>query len=639
MANLSALPRLDKALYQSLYQESIANPGQFWSKMATDFLDFETTWDRVSTCTFKEGDIRWFEGAKLNVSANCLDRHMASKANQPALIIEGDDPAHTEILTYKDVLEKVCQMANVLKALGIQKGDRVCLYLPMIPSTAIAMLACARIGAIHTVVFAGFSAQALRSRIIDAECTCVITADENIRGGKTYPLKANVAQALSEPSAVTQVLVIKNTGNPVPADPLRDIWYHDVAPSQSNWCPPESMEAEDPLFILYTSGSTGSPKGVLHTTAGYALYAAMTFRWVFDYQPEDVFWCTADAGWITGHTYSLYGPLLNGATTLWFEGVPTHPTPSRFWEIIDKHQVNIFYTAPTAIRALMAMGDEPVKKTKRDSLKLLGTVGEPINPEAWQWYHEVVGNGQCDIVDTWWQTETGGIMLAPIPHVGNQKPGAAGLPFFGVCPALVDDNGTQLSGEAEGNLVITQSWPGQMRTVFNHHDRFVETYFARWPGLYATGDGARRDDDGDITITGRVDDIINMAGHRIGTAEVESALVQHPKVAEAAVVGIPHDIKGQSLYAFVRLMDGTQGDDALQTELLSLIEHHIGKFARNCQMQWCSDLPKTRSGKIMRRILRALASGEPEAIGDTSTLANPEIVEALKLKTKPLTFA
>jgi acetyl-CoA synthetase len=639
MSNLSGLKRLTAERYAQWYQQSLDDPDTFWAKMATDFLEVDTPWERVSHTCFAEGQIAWFEGATLNLSTNCLDRHLPTHANAPALIFEGDSPDNAQTFTYQQLLEQVCQMANTLKALGVKKGDRVCLYLPMIPMTAIAMLACARIGAVHTVVFAGFSPVALRDRVIDANCSVIITADENVRGGKNLPLKNNVNEALKGPNPVTQVLIVRNTGRAVVADPLRDVWYHEVAPSQAAYCPAEPMQAEDPLFILYTSGSTGQPKGVLHTTGGYALYSAMTYRWVFDIEENDVFWCTADAGWITGHTYSLYGPLLNASTTLWFEGVPTYPTASRLWEIIDKHQVTIFYTAPTALRSLMALGDAPVQKTSRASLKRLGSVGEPINPEAWQWYHDVVGNGDCDIIDTWWQTETGGIMLAPLPNVAHQKPGYACLPFFGVKPAIVDDNGTPLSGEAEGHLVITASWPGQMRTIYGDHQRFIDTYLTRFPGCYATGDGARRDDEGDISITGRTDDIINMSGHRIGTAEVESALVQHPHIAEAAVVGVPHPVKGQALYAFVHCMEGQSPDEALKTELLGLITHHIGKFASTCQIQWCRDLPKTRSGKIMRRILRALAVGDLENLGDTSTLANPEIVETLTRETKPLTFA
>ena len=636
MSRLTQIPRLTPELYQQWSHEANETPGAFWAKMANDFLDFDKSWDTINTGELSTGEIKWFEGAQLNVCVNALDRHLATQKDKVALIFEGDDPAQQSSFTFESLFEQVCQMANTLKAIGVKKGDRVCLYLPMIPMTAISMLACARIGAVHTVVFGGFSPSALRDRILDAQCQYIITSDESRRGGKKIPLKANVVEALQESNPVTTVLVVKNTGNNVPMDPLRDVWYHDVAASQKHYCPAEKMAAEDPLFILYTSGSTGKPKGILHTTAGYALYSAMTFRWAFDYQSDDVFWCTADAGWITGHTYSLYGPLLNGATTLWFEGVPTYPSASRSWEIVDKHNVTIFYTAPTAIRALMAQGNAFVENTSRKSLRMLGSVGEPINTEAWNWYHDVVGNGECYIVDTWWQTETGGIMLAPFPGIAAQKPGAACLPFFGVQPLIVDDEGQVLTGEAQGHLVIQNAWPGMMRTVYNHHDRFVQSYLSKFPGLYHTGDGAQRDDEGDITITGRVDDVVNVSGHRLGTAEIESALVSHSDVAESAVVGVPHDIKGQSLYAFVKLMNTSSPSASLEKELRQCIEHHIGKFATCCEIQLCIDLPKTRSGKIMRRILRAIANDQPEHLGDTSTLANPEILKSLMEKHKPL---
>ena len=615
------------AKYQEMYQLSIEKPEQFWAEQAGKFLDWSQPWHKVLDYDYPKGYIRWFEGGKLNVSVNCLDRHLAQRGDQVAIIWEGDNPGHDKKITYKELHKDVCKFANVLKAQGVAKGDRICIYLPMIAEAAVVMLACTRIGAVHSVVFGGFSAEALKDRILDADCKLVVCADEGYRGCKTVPLKANVDLALSECPDVAKVIVVKNTANPVCWEESRNIWYHDAMATASEVCPPDEMDAEDPLFILYTSGSTGKPKGVLHTTGGYFLYAAMTHKYVFDYHDGDIYWCTADIGWVTGHSYVIYGPLCNGATTLMFEGVPTYPEADRFWQVVDKHQVNIFYTAPTAIRALMAQGDDFVKQTNRSSLRILGSVGEPINPEAWEWYYHVVGNGRCPIMDTWWQTETGGILITPLPGVTDLKPGSATLPFFGIQPAVLDSNGTELSGVASGVLAISKPWPGQARTIFGDHQRFVDTYFKPYPGYYFSGDGVRRDVDGYYWITGRVDDVINVSGHRLGTAEVESALVLHEHVAEAAVVGYPHDIKGQGIYAYVTLNAGVEPSEGLRAELVQLVRKEIGSIATPDVIQWAKGLPKTRSGKIMRRILRKVAANELDSLGDTSTLADPSVVE------------
>jgi len=620
---------IDAAEYDRMYRESINDPDGFWAKQAERFVTWFTPWETVSRCNYHTGDIRWFEGATLNVAYNCIDRHLRERGDQVAIIWESDDPSVDRKITYRELHDEVCRFANVLKDRGVRKGDRVSIYMPMIPEAAVAMLSCARIGAVHSVVFGGFSPEALRDRILDSDCRVVITADEGPRGGKAVPLKANVEKALVGCPDVHTTIVVRRTGNEVPSGGARDVWYHDAIAAASPDCEAEPLDAEDPLFILYTSGSTGKPKGVLHTTGGYQLYAAMTHHYIFDYHAGDIYWCTADVGWITGHSYILYGPLANGATTLMFEGVPTYPDASRFWQVVDKHQVNIFYTAPTAIRALMSQGDGPVHSTRRTSLRLLGTVGEPINPEAWEWYHRVVGDTRCPIVDTWWQTETGGILISPLPGATDLKPGSATRPFFGIVPALLDADGKELEGATSGNLVITQSWPGQMRTVFGDHERFIQTYFSTYPGFYMTGDGARRDEDGYWWITGRVDDVINVSGHRMGTAEVESALVLHEKVAEAAVVGYPHDIKGQGIYAYVTPMAGIQPDDALRKELVALVRSEIGPIASPDLIQWAPGLPKTRSGKIMRRILRKIAANELDSLGDTSTLAEPAVVDEL----------
>ena len=616
--------------YQQMYQQSVDDPETFWGEQAEQFIDWFQSWDKVMDCSFS-GDvsIKWFQGARLNVAYNCIDRHLESRGDQIAIIWEGDDPSVDKNITYRELHEQVSKLGNVLKARGVKKGDRVCIYMPMIPEAAYAMLACARIGAVHSVVFGGFSPESLKDRILDSDCQIVITADEGVRGGKPVPLKANTDKALEQCPNVHTVLTVKHTGGDINWNDSRDLWYHEAMAAASGDCPPEQMDAEDPLFILYTSGSTGKPKGVLHTTGGYLLYAAMTHKYVFDYHDGDVYWCTADVGWVTGHSYIIYGPLANGAITLMFEGIPTYPDSSRFWQVCDKHKVNIFYTAPTAIRALMRDGDAPVKKTKRDSLRLLGTVGEPINPEAWEWYYHVVGEGRCPVVDTWWQTETGGILITPLPGATDLKPGSATRPFFGVVPALMDKDGKELEGEARGNLVITQSWPGQLRTVYGDHERFRKTYFSTYPGVYETGDGARRDKDGYYWITGRVDDVINVSGHRMGTAEVESALVLHDAVAEAAVVGFPHDIKGQGIYAYVTLVKGVEPSDTLHKELLDMCRQEIGAIAKPDVIQWAPALPKTRSGKIMRRILRKISAHEEDSIGDTSTLADPSVVEDL----------
>jgi len=620
---------IDAAEYDRMYRESINDPDGFWAKQAERFVTWFTPWETVSRCNYHTGDIRWFEGATLNVAYNCIDRHLRERGDQVAIIWESDDPSVDRKITYRELHDEVCRFANVLKDRGVRKGDRVSIYMPMIPEAAVAMLSCARIGAVHSVVFGGFSPEALRDRILDSDCRVVITADGGPRGGKAVPLKANVEKALAGCPDVHTTIVVRRTGNEVPSGGARDVWYHDAIAAASPDCEAEPLDAEDPLFILYTSGSTGKPKGVLHTTGGYQLYAAMTHHYIFDYHAGDIYWCTADVGWITGHSYILYGPLANGATTLMFEGVPTYPDASRFWQVVDKHQVNIFYTAPTAIRALMSQGDGPVHSTRRTSLRLLGTVGEPINPEAWEWYHRVVGDTRCPIVDTWWQTETGGILISPLPGATDLKPGSATRPFFGIVPALLDADGKELEGATSGNLVITQSWPGQMRTVFGDHERFIQTYFSTYPGFYMTGDGARRDEDGYWWITGRVDDVINVSGHRMGTAEVESALVLHEKVAEAAVVGYPHDIKGQGIYVYVTPMAGIQPDDALRKELVALVRSEIGPIASPDLIQWAPGLPKTRSGKIMRRILRKIAANELDSLGDTSTLAEPAVVDEL----------
>ncbi|HCK81736.1 MAG TPA: acetate--CoA ligase [Candidatus Competibacteraceae bacterium] len=615
--------------YATMYKRSVDDPEGFWAEQADQLLSWSKRWDKVLDWDFTKGHIRWFDGAKLNVSENCLDRHLATRGDQVAIIWEGDNPAEDKKITYRQLHQDVCKFANALKGLGVKKGDRVCIYMPMIPETAVAMLACTRIGAVHSIVFGGFSPDSLKDRIIDAECNVVITSDEGLRGGRKVPMKANADKALQSTPSVKKMVVVKRTGGNVAWDNDRDVWYHDVMAKASADCPPEQVEAEHPLFILYTSGSTGKPKGVLHTTGGYLLHAAITHKYIFDYHDGDIYWCTADVGWVTGHTYIVYGPLANGATSIMFEGIPTYPNVSRFWEVVDKHQVNIFYTAPTAIRSLMREGEEPVKRTSRKSLRLLGSVGEPINPEAWEWYYNNVGEGRCPIVDTWWQTETGGILITPLPGATPLKPGSATRPFFGVCPALVDAEGQFLEGATDGNLVITRPWPGIMRTVYGDHPRFIETYFSMYKGLYFTGDGARRDEDGYYWITGRVDDVINVSGHRMGTAEVESALVLHPAVAEAAVVGYPHDLKGQGIYAYVTLKVGVEPTEELRKELIAHVRKEIGPIASPDVLQWAPGLPKTRSGKIMRRILRKIAANEVDQLGDTSTLADPNVVTDL----------
>jgi acetyl-CoA synthetase len=623
--------RVDADAYAAVRAEALHHDEAFYAK-AAQRLDWIKPFTKVKDVSFNADDlhIRWFEDGVLNVSANCLDRHLETRGDDVAIIWEGDDPTQSKSITYREAYEQVCRLANVMKDLGVKKGDRVTLYMPMIPEAAYAMLACTRIGAIHSVVFGGFSPESLAGRIQDCGSTFVITADESVRGGKTTPLKANVDKALESCPNVKTVLVVARTGAAVAMTAHRDIAYGEVMAKASTDCPPEPMGAEDPLFILYTSGSTGKPKGVLHTTGGYLFWAAYTHELVFDYRPGQVFWCTADVGWVTGHSYIVYGPLANGATTLMFEGVPTYPDASRCWQVIDKHKVEIFYTAPTAIRALMREGDAPVKRTSRASLRLLGSVGEPINPEAWRWYHEVVGDGRCPIVDTWWQTETGGLLISPVPGATALKPGSATLPLPGIKPELVDTNGAVLDDiAAEGNLCIADSWPGQMRSVYGDHQRFIDTYFKTYPGKYFTGDGARRDHDGYYWITGRVDDVINVSGHRIGTAEVESALVGHHAVAEAAVVGFPHDIKGQGIYCYVTVKDGETPSDALKKELVEEVRREIGRFAAPDVIQWAPGLPKTRSGKIMRRILRKIAENELGSLGDTSTLADPAVVEDL----------
>ena len=628
-AEVAANAWINNDQYLSMYKRSVDDPEGFWAEQAGQLLTWSKRWDKVLDWDFTKGHIRWFDGGKLNVSQNCLDRHLATRGNQIAIIWEGDNPSEDQKITYKQLHEDVCKFANALKDLGVKKGDRVCIYMPMIPETAVAMLACTRIGAVHSIVFGGFSPDSLKDRIIDAECNVVVTSDEGLRGGRKVPMKANADKALQSTPSVKKMVVVKRTGGNVAWEDGRDVWYHDVMAKASADCPPEQMDAEDPLFILYTSGSTGKPKGVLHTTGGYLLHAAITHKYIFDYHDGDIYWCTADVGWVTGHSYIVYGPLANGATTLMFEGIPTYPNVSRFWEVVDKHKVNIFYTAPTAIRSLMREGEEPVKRTSRKTLRLLGSVGEPINPEAWEWYYNNVGDGRCPIVDTWWQTETGGILITPLPGATPLKPGSATRPFFGVCPALVDAEGQFLEGATDGNLVITRPWPGIMRTVYGDHPRFIETYFSMYKGLYFTGDGARRDEDGYYWITGRVDDVINVSGHRMGTAEVESALVLHPAVAEAAVVGYPHDLKGQGIYAYVTLKVGVEPTEALRKELIAHVRKEIGPIASPDVLQWAPGLPKTRSGKIMRRILRKIAANEVDQLGDTSTLADPNVVNDL----------
>ena len=616
--------------YTAMYGESLSDNDAFWAEHGKR-IDWIKPYSEISDVSYDTKDlhIRWYADGTLNAAANCLDRHLATRGNQTAIIWEGDDPADSKHITYAELHEEVCKFANVLKAEGTKKGDRITIYMPMIPEAAVAMLACARIGAIHSVVFGGFSPDALAGRIQDCDSNIVITADEGLRGGRPVPLKANTDAALENCPDCNKVIVVRRTGSDVAWVEGRDVWYHEAMSAASADCPPEEMSAEDPMFILYTSGSTGKPKGVLHTTGGYMVYASMTHQYVFDYHDGDIYWCTADVGWVTGHSYIVYGPLANGAVTLMFEGVPTWPDSSRFWQVVEKHKVNIFYTAPTAIRALMREGEAPVKSADRSSLRLLGSVGEPINPEAWMWYHEVVGDGRCPIVDTWWQTETGGILITPLPGATTTKPGSATKPFFGVDPVLVDGDNNILEGAADGNLCINRSWPGQMRTVYGDHQRFIETYFTTFPGRYFSGDGARRDEDGYFWITGRVDDVLNVSGHRMGTAEIESALVAHPQVAESAVVGYPHDIKGQGIYAYVTLVEGVEATDALVAELRQWTRKEIGPIATPDLLQWAPQLPKTRSGKIMRRILRKIAANDYADLGDTSTLTDPSVVSDL----------
>ena len=628
-ADVAVRAHLDRDGYEAMYRSSVTDPASFWADQATKFLTWSKPFSEIVNADLTAGHAAWFADGELNVTVNCIDRHLTEKSEQTAIIWEGDDPEDSLVITYRELADHVGQFANVLKSRGVKKGDRVCIYMPMIPEAAYAMLACARIGAIHSVVFGGFSPQALRDRILDANCETIITADEGVRGGKAIALKANVDEALTECPEVHTVLVIQRTYAQIEMTLPRDVNYAEAAASASTVCDPEPMNAEDPLFILYTSGSTGKPKGVLHTTAGYLLGAAMTHKYVFDYHEGDIYWCTADVGWVTGHSYIVYGPLANGAVTLMFEGVPTYPDAGRFWQVIDKHRVNIFYTAPTALRSLMGLGNEFVQRSTRSSLRLLGSVGEPINPEAWEWYYQVVGEGRCPIVDTWWQTETGAIMISPLPGAVDLKPGSATLPFFGVEPVLLDAEGQVLEGEGSGNLAIRSSWPSQIRTVYGDHQRCKDTYFTTYPGYYFTGDGARRDADGYYWITGRIDDVLNVSGHRMGTAEIESALVLHPAVAEAAVVGYPHDVKGQGIYCFVTLMQDIKGTSELKNELEQMIRKEIGAIAKPDILQWAPALPKTRSGKIMRRILRKIAENALDQLGDTSTLADPSVVEDL----------
>ena len=629
--DISEHSNVSESEFQVLYKQSLENPDEFWSSQAESYLDWDKKWEEVKNTNIEKGEIAWFSGGKLNASVNCIDRHLPKDKNKIAFIWEGDDPEESKNITYQDLHDEVCKFSNVLKARGVKKGDRVCIYMPMIPEATYAMLACARIGAIHSVVFGGFSPESLKDRILDSDCQTVITADEGLRGGKTIPLKQNVDEALEGCPNVHTVLVITRTEAEIPWNEDCDVRYEEISKSVSNECAPELMDAEDPLFILYTSGSTGKPKGVLHTTGGYLLQAAMSHKLVFDYKENEVYWCTADVGWVTGHSYIVYGPLANGATSVIFEGIPTHPSPSRFWEVIDKHKVNIFYTAPTALRALMAQGDDFVESSSRESLRILGTVGEPINPEAWEWYFKVVGNSSCPIVDTWWQTETGAMMITPVAGFTAMKPGSATKPFLGIEPALLDENGEEIVGEGSGNLVIKSSWPSQIRTVYGDHQRCVDTYYSMYPGYYTTGDGARRDADGYYWITGRVDDVLNVSGHRLGTAEVESALVLHQQVAEAAVVGYEHEIKGQGIYCYVTLMSDVAPNEELKSDLIQLVAKEIGPIAKPDIIQWAPGLPKTRSGKIMRRILRKIATNEIDNLGDTTTLADPSVVKELIL--------
>ena len=628
--DVAAQALIDDETYQAMYAESIADPESFWNKHGKR-IDWIKPYTKIKNTKYSKEDvsIKWYEDGTLNACWNCVDRHLEEYGDQIAIIWEGDEPDQSANITYKQLHEEVCQFANTLKANGVRKGDRVTIYMPMIPEAAYAMLACARIGAVHSVVFGGFSPEALAGRILDCESTCVITADEGVRGGKKIPLKANTDEALAQCPDVSAVVVVKRTGGDITMTAGRDVWYHEEKTKVSSYCPAEEMSAEDPLFILYTSGSTGKPKGVLHTTGGYMVYASMTHEYVFDYKPGEVYWCSADVGWVTGHTYIVYGPLSNRATTVMFEGVPNYPDSSRFWQACDKHQVNIFYTAPTALRALMREGDAPVKSASRKSIRLLGSVGEPINPEAWLWYYNVVGDGRCPIVDTWWQTETGGALITPLPGATALKPGSATRPFFGIKPVLMDTDGKVLEGATSGNLCLEDSWPGQMRTVYGDHQRFIDTYFVQYPGTYFTGDGCRRDEDGYYWITGRVDDVLNVSGHRLGTAEIESALVAHPDVAEAAVVGYPHDIKGQGIYCYITLNAGLTGDDDLKKTLVQWVRKEIGPVAAPDLLQFAPGLPKTRSGKIMRRILRKIAEDDFSNLGDTSTLADPGVVEDL----------
>ena len=629
--DISEHSNVSESEFQVLYKQSVENPDEFWSSQAESYLDWDKKWEEVKNTNIEKGEIAWFSGGKLNASVNCIDRHLPKDKNKIAFIWEGDDPEESKNITYQDLHDEVCKFSNVLKARGVKKGDRVCIYMPMIPEATYAMLACARIGAIHSVVFGGFSPESLKDRILDSDCQTVITADEGLRGGKTIPLKQNVDEALEGCPNVHTVLVITRTEAEIPWNEDCDVRYEEISKNVSNECNPELMDAEDPLFILYTSGSTGKPKGVLHTTGGYLLQAAMSHKLVFDYKDNEVYWCTADVGWVTGHSYIVYGPLANGATSVIFEGIPTHPSPSRFWEVIDKHKVNIFYTAPTALRALMAQGDDFVESSSRESLRILGTVGEPINPEAWEWYFKVVGNSSCPIVDTWWQTETGAMMITPVAGFTAMKPGSATKPFLGIEPALLDENGEEIVGEGSGNLVIKSSWPSQIRTVYGDHQRCVDTYYSMYPGYYTTGDGARRDADGYYWITGRVDDVLNVSGHRLGTAEVESALVLHQQVAEAAVVGYEHEIKGQGIYCYVTLMSDVAPNEELKSDLIQLVAKEIGPIAKPDIIQWAPGLPKTRSGKIMRRILRKIATNEIDNLGDTTTLADPSVVKELIL--------
>ena len=626
-ADIEANASINSAQYTEMYGRSVANPDEFWAEQADRFLHWFKKWDSVSDFDFDKGHIRWFEGGKLNAAYNCLDRHLEKRGEKIALIWESDDASEIKKFTYRELHAEVCKLSNVLKDRGVKKGDRICIYMPMVPEALVAALSCARIGAIHSIVFGGFSPEALKDRILDSDCQVVITADEGPRGGKNVPLKNNADAAMASCPDVHTCVTVQRTGNDVAMQQPRDIWYHEATAEASADCPAEVMDAEDPLYILYTSGSTGKPKGVVHTTAGYLLYVTMTFKYSFDYREDEVYWCGADIGWVTGHSYIVYGPLSNGATNVMFEGVPVYPDASRFWQVCDNHGVNIFYTAPTAIRALIGAGDEYVEKTSRKSLRILGTVGEPINPEAWEWYHKKVGERRCPIIDTWWQTETGGHMITPLPGATRLKPGSATNPFFGVVPCLVDPEGNEIEGAAEGALCISSSWPGQMRTVWGDHERFIQTYFSTFPGKYMTGDGARRDEDGYYWITGRVDDVMNVSGHRLGTAEIESALVLHPTVAEAAVVGYPHKIKGEAIYAYVTTVAGTEENEELKAELFNIVRTEISPIAKPDVIQFSPGLPKTRSGKIMRRILRKVASNEIDDLGDTSTLAEPAVVD------------